>query len=251
MEEEEYMNCLEHQAAKHPLSFRGVSFLLVLLFVSVCGHSQNIDYGVLIGGGYSNVTSKTTSRGAFSYGVGAVVDYNLKSNWLLHGELKYIRKGATVDQPEQTVTNGIIDKYEFHLNYLELPISVGYKIAINERQTITPRAGLYGAVGIGGYGFITSRILPPGHQDKHKATVMRVNPFELNQEKLMYEEGVYSFDAFQRPNIGAVVGVDMTLSEHFTLSLTQQMSLFYFLASYTEAGSLHFYNTQLSLSYFF
>ncbi len=176
-----------------------------------------------------------------------VGEYKLQNGLVLHGELNYVNKGATLDNSEKEQWNGIINRYEFHLHYLELPLSVGYAFDLGNDLVVTPRVGMYGAYGIGGHGIITSDNL----KTDDTANELRVNPFEVTQGKMPAQDAQYSFDAFQRPNIGIVIGADLDVTKHLRLSLASQISTGYPLAQYKTAGNINFRSVTLSIGYLF
>lgn len=222
--------------------------LSLLLMIAVCSTAfGQLRTGVHAGLGYSDVTSKTKHNGHLSYSAGVLGEYKLQNGVVFHGELNYVNKGATLKEPETHQWNGIINRYEFNLNYIELPLSVGYSFGFEKDMFLTPRIGIYGSYGIGGYGILASDNLKA---DAGTAEI-RVNPFQVTQGKMPAQDAQYSFDAFQRPNAGLVLGVDFDLSNHLRLTLDAKMSLGYPLTSYTNAGTIHFRTVGLSIGYLF
>lgn len=220
--------------------------LAALLLASVSVFPQ-FKAGVQVGGGYATVTSKTDKKGHISYLGGVMLEYAFRNKMVLHGELNYVNKGATLHQPEMQQWNGIINRYEFHLNYLELPLSVGYAFDLANSWVVTPRVGIYGSYGIGGYGLLLSDNLKTNDTPNE----IRVDPFKVTQGKMPAQNAQYSFDAFQRPNIGLIVGCDADVSRHIRLSLTSRISALYPLGQYSDAGKIHLHTIHLSFAYLF
>lgn len=220
--------------------------LVVIALVSSTAFGQ-FRTGVQVGAGYSGVSSKSKQNGHLSYSAGVIGEYKLHNGLVFHGELNYVNKGATLDNPEKEQWNGIINRYEFHLHYLELPLSVGYAFDLGNKFTLTPRLGMYAAYGMGGYGLLTSDNLKTNDTPNE----IRVNPFKVTQGKMPSQNAQYYFDAFQRPNIGVVMGADLDLSKHMRLSLNSQISTGYPLTYYKTSGNIHFRSIILSVGYLF
>lgn len=202
--------------------------------------------GIHVGIGHSDALSKAKHSGMVSYTAGVFGEYRFGSGFVLHGELNYVNKGATLDKPEMQQWNGIINRYEFHLDYVEVPLSMGYALRLGDEFAITPRAGMYAAYGVGGYGLLTTDNLK-ADQDPG---IMRVEPFKVTQGKMPAQNAQYFFDAFQRQNVGIVLSVDTDISKRFRLSLNSQFGLLYPLAQYST-GSVHLRNITLSIGYAF
>ena len=202
--------------------------------------------GIHVGIGHSDVLMDVPHSGMVSYTAGVFGEYQFGNGFVLHGELNYVNKGATLDKPEMQQWNGIINRYEFHLDYVEVPLSVGYALRLGDEFAITPRAGMYVAYGVGGYGLLTSDNLKT---DQDPNTI-RVEPFNVTQGKMYAKNAQYFFDAFQCQNVGIVLSADSDISKHFRVSLNSQFSLFYPLAQYS-AGTVHLRNITFTVGYAF
>ena len=76
-------------------------------------------------------------------------------------------------------------------------------------------------------------------------------PLKWLKEKFLNQDGQYFFDAFQRTEIGALIGLDLDLSSHVRVSLNAQMHVGYPLADYSEADSVRFRTVTVSVGYMF
>lgn len=220
--------------------------ITALVLLSTLSYAQ-VRTGIHIGTGYSDVFSKTDHDGRATFSAGFIGEYKLKSGLVWHGELNYVNKGATLHNPETQQWNGLIDKYKFSLHYIELPLSIGYAMPLAGNSFITPRAGIYGAYGICGYGHITTDNLK---SDKGSGT-MRVSPFKGTQGKMPAQDAQYYFDEFQRPDIGILLGLDIDFSKQIRLSASAQMNVLYPLVSYSDAGNVRFRSFNVALGYMF
>lgn len=223
--------------------------LLFALLALMCGTAfAQFRKGVHAGIGSSWVSSQVKQDKHTSYVLGAVAEYRLKSGFVFHGELNYARKGSTLYNPERSIINGMIDEYEFYLDYIDLPLSVGYSFfGRGKHIVLTPRVGGYFAFGVGGYGLLTT----PNISHGGGSSTIRVSPFELTMGQMPDREGFYVFDDFTRPELGIVMGVDFEFSKHFRLSMNAQIGELFQLTYYYQAGWLHCRTWHVTFGYMF
>lgn len=131
---------------------------LVLIALASCSlncMAQTWNFGVEAG--YVNNTLavdeyKSTSRNGYKYG--AIAEYTLSNNISFESGLMYIRKGATT-YGENMLSSRISSIKFAQMNYLQIPLMIGYKVDLGSGFSIKPEAGGYFAVGISGYSFVT------------------------------------------------------------------------------------------------
>lgn len=132
-----------------------ITIILIALFaVPADIMAQSWNFG--IEAGYVNNTLdvseyKATSRSGFKFGLDA--EYQLANKICLEAGLAYIRKGATTSGIRLSGTE--INAIKFaEMDYLQLPVMIGYKFNIGNHFSIKPFVGGYYAVGVGGYALI-------------------------------------------------------------------------------------------------
>ena len=132
-----------------------ITIILIALFaVPADIMAQSWNFG--IEAGYVNNTLdvseyKATSRSGFKFGLDA--EYQLANKICLEAGLAYIRKGATTSGIRLSGTE--INAIKFaEMDYLQLPVMIGYKFHIGNHFSIKPFVGGYYAVGVGGYALI-------------------------------------------------------------------------------------------------
>ncbi len=132
-----------------------ITIILIALFaVPADIMAQSWNFG--IEAGYVNNTLdvseyKATSRSGFKFGLDA--EYQLANKICLEAGLAYIRKGATTSGIRLSGTE--INAIKFaEMDYLQLPVMIGYKFHIGNHFSIKPSVGGYYAVGVGGYALI-------------------------------------------------------------------------------------------------
>ena len=138
-----------------------ISSLLVgcALFVSTGSKAQvksPLSFGVKAG-----ISLSTTNEDDYEmkpgFVGGIVVDYELSRNLFLRSGIDFVMKGAKLDKERVSNTNSVIGvspRYQFEdrvrLNYLQMPVTFGYKYQVGNGFTAYLNAGPY--VGFGVYG---------------------------------------------------------------------------------------------------
>lgn len=131
-----------------------IIFIISIFTITTDIMAQSWNFG--IEAGYVNNTLnvidyKATARSGFRFGLDA--EYQLANNICLESGLAYIRKGATTSGKNLLGTE--INSIKFaEMDYLQLPVVIGYKFNIGNHFSIKPYVGGYYAVGIGGYALI-------------------------------------------------------------------------------------------------
>lgn len=107
-----------------------MDFKKIVLLVSLFGLSMTLSaqefYGGILGGFNGSKVKNDRSVGYHKLGLvaGAWVQHDFTDNWYWGMELKVNQKGSRI---LPTVKNGNW-KYVFRLNYIDLPVLVGYKV---------------------------------------------------------------------------------------------------------------------------
>lgn len=128
--------------------------IIIILTITSDIMAQSWNFG--IEAGYVNNTLnvneyKATARSGFRFGLDA--EYQLANNICLESGLAYIRKGATTSGKNLLGTE--ISSIKFaEMDYLQLPVMIGYKFNIGNHFSIKPSIGGYYAVGVGGYALL-------------------------------------------------------------------------------------------------
>ena len=97
------------------------------------------------GGDFSDANSR------LGYNAGIIADYNFSESIFFRTGLDFTSKGAKYKDAWNNIasdgTTGYQKRY-YHLNYLQLPLSLGYRIAATENINMTVSAGAYLAYGV-------------------------------------------------------------------------------------------------------
>ncbi len=134
-----------------------------------------------------------TPRNGFKFG--AFAEYTLNNAIALEAGLAYVRKGATVSGHNINF-NRLSSVKLAEMDYLQIPVTVGYKFTPYRDFTIKPAVGGYYAVGVKGDSFITG--LDPFNQ-----------PYEARVSTFSGANGV-PYRPCDRNDAGLTFALDLT-----------------------------------------
>lgn len=133
------------------IKFLAVSMLLVGA-TSVYAQDKPVTLGVKAGFNISSMTGDDAdgidSKTGFLFGV--TVDVNIAPQLYLMTGLDYTTKGGKTVAYYYLYENLHEGKMTMNLNYLQLPVHIGYKVAASDKVNIVFRGGPYLAYGAGG-----------------------------------------------------------------------------------------------------
>lgn len=222
------------------------SLALMSLFIGSGIQAQKpISIGVKAG-----VTLATSSVDDYEMSVGLasgiVVDYNLSSNLFVRSGLDFMMKGGKIDIYNEQNATGSKDilwnnKYnKTHLNYLQIPLMIGYRTAMTNQVNLFVTGGLYGAYGISGSGKYRFTTNVPGEKnesiDYDNFDDLKIKKFEFG---LVGSFGVEYESYFI--SVGYEYGLTNSNKTHFGSNQTP----------YTNGDSWHNMNATCTLGYKF
>ncbi len=119
--------------------------IALLLVVNVNAQEKPATFGVKAGMNLSTITGDETDdvKAKIGFNVGVTLDYTLTSDLYLLTGLELSTKGCKEDV-------GLSKDATSNLMYLQLPIHLGYKLAVTDATKMVFHAGPYLAYGIGG-----------------------------------------------------------------------------------------------------
>ncbi len=129
-------------------------FTLLLIFASCVCNAQKLNYGVEIG--YLNnrlAVDEYSSTAKNGFLVGGVINLSLRNNISLESGLSFVRKAGEISGNKLLGTRISHIKFS-EMDYIRIPLSIGYKFNIKEFSTC-PEFGPYYAIGINGDSFIS------------------------------------------------------------------------------------------------
>lgn len=216
-----------------------VIFLFILCLSSIFGAKAQFEWGVRAGLNISELTLKQYSYVKVGPNAGVMGKYTFKNNLRLNTGLLFSIKGAN---GLDNILNGKSENSQlnFRMSYLELPLTLSYKLKINEQISIVPEAGFFIAYGIDGFA--------EEHEFRGNTGSMHSswNPFKGSD----WKEGV-EMEAFKRWDSGLRFGLSVEvykfdLGIHYDLGLSHiQNQLLH------NTNGLSTRNTALTLGYTF
>lgn len=129
--------------------------LTLLVFVHCLSNAQKLNYGLEAGYIYNHLSvSQYKSSGRNGFKVGGLIYLTLSNNLSFESGLSYIRKGGSTYGNSLLGTD--ISKIKFSsMDYLQIPLMIGYKFNLHQNFSIKPEAGIYYAIGLQGDTYIT------------------------------------------------------------------------------------------------
>ena len=130
-------------------------FFITMLFGCISAYSQHWGYGIEVG--YTNNRLQTKAIGSkplSGFKVGGIIDYNFKSRILIETGIAYERKGGILEGNH--IASQKISRIEAsHIDYLNAPVSVGYKMNIKNKMLFIPQIGWFFNIGVQGSGLLS------------------------------------------------------------------------------------------------
>ncbi len=131
-----------------------IILFITILFCCISVHSQNWNYGIEVG--YTNnklQTKKLSSKHQSGFKIGGIIDYSFRSNILIETGIAYERKGGILEG--NNIASQKIYKIEAsHIDYIGIPVSVGYKMSIMDKILFIPQIGWFLNIGVKGSGLL-------------------------------------------------------------------------------------------------
>lgn len=197
--------------------------------MAMSANAQHWNFG--IEAGYLNsrmAVEELSAEPNHGFMVGVTAGYTFPQNLVLESGLSYQRKGGTLSG--DMLVNGLrlldIDK----MDYLHLPVTVGYRIRLADDWALTPKVGAYMAVGLQAKGKVAASDpfgqLVLGTSDLFKDSQLRVD-----------------YRPFDRFDGGLQFGLDLSFRK-FRLGVGYQLGLAHMSSIYDP----QLYNRTLSLS---
>lgn len=130
-------------------------FIITVLFSCISAYSQHWNYGIEVGYTNNKFQTKTLESNSKSgFKVGGIINYTFKTNILIETGIAYERKGGKLEW--DNIASQKISKIEVsHVDYLNIPVSVGYKIGIKNQISFIPQIGWFLNIGLQGSGLLS------------------------------------------------------------------------------------------------
>ena len=181
-------------------------FALSLLSLSV---SAQLKVGVQAGMNASQIHGDGFATNGLKSGfqIGATVDYQLKNHWVLKSGLSFVQQSGSLRENGNTDGSYFFHQINPRINYLVVPLKVGYNIHVNDHINIIPSIGIYGAYGLSGSNSNIEQKELDATNKYPKIDYIKWNPYNSEHIK------------FKRADFGVTGGADMVLDKHVFISI--------------------------------
>lgn len=143
-------------------------FFLILLALPIGTQAQSKkqtkaqwNYSIELGASFNNFVcsdaalSATGSEVQVGFKIAALASYTTRFGLVAETGLGFnSNMGGAIYSISPTEFKHI-DNIRTTMQYLQLPINIGYKIKLADKLSLTPKVGLWGAVGVGGHSMVS------------------------------------------------------------------------------------------------
>lgn len=188
-------------------------------------------------GTYRLVKGDTKMKAGYQLGITA--DYEFKNHLMLMSGLSFIQRSGNLNQ-DLNYAGGTGQAYlqaGTRINYLQLPLKLGYNFHINENFSVIPYVGVYVAYG---FGAGSNDICIKGKTDAKPSDYP-------GSWKPLQGKNEYGLGAFRRWDWGGIAGVKAVIAKHYTVSVDYSLGVMKAQPAYGLRNS----GLQLSVGYRF
>lgn len=206
-----------------------ISLLMLLTTVSVkaqvkFGIETGMNASQTVSGEYAEINGRVSG-----FQVGGTVDYQFGGHWTLMSGLSLIQKGGEINQDlfvrsadgsAFLLVAPPYDRISLKMNYIELPLKIGYKIRLNDRLSLIPSIGVYASYGFNAGSCALNAFRSNGTDGVF--TSVKWKPFDG------YNNPDYANSALDKLNhwdFGGIVGLKAVISDHYTASFNYSHSI--------------------------
>ena len=194
-----------------------VRLLVLFTFATlcVCPLFAQVKVGVEAGANLSKFVgngSLPSEKDGFKagYQLGVTADYEFKNHLMLMSGISFIRRNGDLKLGLNYAGGTSVMAYpkvETKINYLQIPVALGYSFHISENFSLIPFVGVYVA-----YGFGAGKCDLDVRGDKDsRVTSMGWKPLQGAKEQ--------GLDAFRHWDWGGTAGVKAVIAKHYTVSV--------------------------------
>jgi hypothetical protein len=191
-----------------------LSMIVALFLMSMCTASAQVKWGVEVGANASKFVgsgSMPSDKGSMKagYQLGISADYSLGKHFSLLSGIGWSRQNneAKLGLNYAGGNQMKYPKVEANLNYLRVPLALGYAFHISDKISVMPHVGVYAAYGFGA-----------GDCD---LSIRDDNSEEVKNQSWKPMDGLQSagLSAFRKWDWGGLVGVKALLADHYYISI--------------------------------
>lgn len=205
--------------------------------------AAQVRFGVEAGANWSKFVGNGTSpsdKGGLKTGfqLGVTADYEFKNHLMLMSGLSFIRRSGDLKLGTNYAGGTSFMAYpkvETRINYLQLPVALGYHWRMAENFSLIPFVGAYAAYGLG-----AGRCdLDVAKEDASRVESVGWKPLQGAQ--------AHGLDAFRRWDWGGTAGLKAVIGNHYMLAFRYSVGIMKAQTQYGLRNSTY----QLSVGYRF
>lgn len=202
--------------------------LILACLITLCSLpvAAQVKLGIGAGANLSNYITDSHSNPSDSknmkvgFQAGLTVDYEFQNHLMLMSGLFFVRKGGNLKLGENYYGKDGINAYyrypdvEVKMNYLQIPVKLGYNFHINDKISLIPNVGLYAA-----YGFNA------GESDLQMVgdgKLIHAGWKPLDGYGNTSDQAIRGFNHW---DVGATAGIKAVIGKHYTISFDYNIGL--------------------------
>lgn len=170
--------------------------------------------GYITGGSHSLPAGNKDMKVGFQAGLTA--DYEFRNRLMLMSGLYFVRKGGSLKLGEHIGQKTFYHypDVEVKMDYLQVPVKLGYNFRMNDKISLIPYVGVYAAYG-----------LPFGHSDIEVADHGKVTSDTWKPLDGYNHGSGQGIAGFRRWEIGGLAGVKVVIGRHYAVSFDYNIGL--------------------------
>lgn len=168
-------------------------------------------------GSGTHPSAKGDTKMKAGYQLGITADYEFKNHLMLMSGLSFIQRSGDLNQDLNYVsgTGKAYLQAGTRINYLQVPLRLGYNFHISENFSLIPSVGIYAAYGLGAG---SNDICIKGKTD--------AKPSDYPSSwKPLQGKSEYGLGAFRRWDWGGIAGVKAVIAKHYTVSVDYSLGV--------------------------
>lgn len=196
-----------------------ILFVCVVAFGFAGNLSAQVKVGVQAGANVSGFASSSSMPAESSlrmgYQVGVTADYEFSNHLVLASGLSFINRNSKLELGQNYPSGDAFMRFpnvETSVNYLQVPLTIGYRFHFGEGFSLTPSVGLYAAYGLG-----AGSCALDVKADNGEVSFVGWKPLQGNRE--------HGLDGLRRWDWGGTAALKAIIGRHYTAELSYSLGI--------------------------